>query len=297
MDHPPCQSRAVKVRRNTLFLLVQALRSSNLDIQGHRGARGLFPENTVIGFIEALRLGVHTIEMDLVVSQDLQVVVSHEAWMNPLICSGPGGFPVEAGSGEKYNLFKMPYSAIRQFDCGSRGNPEFPQQARLWAYKPLLTEVIIGVDEFTTQHGMRKAHFNLEIKTEGEDGLFNPAPFDFVRLVDEVIKTHRLQKRVSIQSFDLRILQEMKKLDKDLMMGLLIETPGELKSHLEALGFLPDVYSPEFNLVTPALVEKVQGLDMRLIPWTVNHADDMRRLIAYGVDGIITDYPDVALHL
>src|SRR5688500_14114641 len=98
-----------------------------IHVQGHRGARGLHPENTLQGFVEAVKLGVDTLEMDVVISADKQCVVSHEAWMNEDFCTLPNGAPVEKGAAKNYNLYRMTYADIKKFDCGKR-NAEFPGQ-------------------------------------------------------------------------------------------------------------------------------------------------------------------------
>ena len=117
-----------------------------LDIQGHRGARGLMPENTVPSFIHALTLGVTTLELDVVVSRDSQVVVSHEPFLSSTICLSPDGKAIPVEEEKRYNLYQMDYDDIRRADCGSKGNPRFPEQRKMAVAKPLLTEVIDSVE-------------------------------------------------------------------------------------------------------------------------------------------------------
>ena len=156
----------------------------NINIHGHRGARGLFPENTVAAFIEAVKMGVDTLELDVVISADNKVVVSHEPWMNELFCTKPDGTPVEKNAGQKYNLHKMTYAEIKSFDCGKRTNPGFPQQKAIPSYKPLLREVIEEVETFTKENKLPPVKYNIEIKSEQkDDGIFNPLPEIFVNLV------------------------------------------------------------------------------------------------------------------
>jgi glycerophosphoryl diester phosphodiesterase len=266
--------------------------ANQINIQGHRGARGLYPENTVRGFIEAVKLGVHSLELDIVISADHQVVVSHEAWMNEDICSLPDGSPVKYGTGQNFNLFKMNYSEIKKFDCGKRGNPYFPLQKALPAYKPLLDEVITTVENFTKANNLLSVTYNIELKTEPEDGLFNPPPEVFVEIVYEVIRNHLTHSRIQISSFDVRLLKEMKKKDPAIKMRLLVENRDGLEFNLQSLGFVPEIYSPEFVLVDQNLVNEVHHRGMQLVTWTVNENYDMSMLLSMGVDGIITDYPD-----
>jgi len=264
-----------------------------IDIQGHRGARGLFPENTITSFIEAIKLGVDTLEMDVVISKDLQVVVSHEAWMNDMFCTRPDGKEVEANSKEKYNLYKMTYAEIAKYDCGIRGNKEFPLQKKLAEHKPLLSEVIRKVEAFTHENKLYSIKYNIEIKSEeGEDNLFNPEPKTFVELVYNEIEKHEIIDRTNLQSFDVGILQEIKKKDVTIQMALLVENEDGLEVNLKRLGFIPNTYSPDFYLVNDALVKQVHERNMKLTSWTVNEITDIKKIIALGVDGIISDYPD-----
>src|ERR1035437_841267 len=175
-----------------------------VDIQGHRGARGYYPENTITAFIEAVKLGVNTLELDVVISKDLQVVVSHEAWMNAIFCTRPDGIEVEKNSKEKYNLYRMPFSEIAKYDCGKRGNAEFPLQEAVPEHKPLLTEVVTKVDAYTKANKLPQVKYTIEIKTEeGEkDGVFNPNPKTFVSLVYNEIKKQNCIAYATLQSFD-----------------------------------------------------------------------------------------------
>ncbi|MHB8260860.1 MAG: glycerophosphodiester phosphodiesterase family protein [Bacteroidia bacterium] len=264
-----------------------------MDIQGHRGARGLFPENTITSFIEAVNLGVDTLEMDVVVSKDNQVVVSHEAWMNEDFCTNLDGTAVEPNSRDKYNLYNMTYAEIAMFDCGKRGNKAFPLQKKLSERKPLLAEVITKVEAYTKENKLPSVKYNIEIKSEeGMTHIFNPNPRTFVELVVKEIEKHNILERTNLQSFDVRILQEIKRKDSTIPMALLVENNDGLEVNLKRLGFIPNTYSPDFNLVDDALVKNVHKYKMKLIVWTVNEITDIKRMLSLGVDGIISDYPD-----
>jgi glycerophosphoryl diester phosphodiesterase len=263
-------------------------------IHGHRGFRGLYPENTVTAFIEAAKLGVDALEMDVVISKDGEVVVSHEAWMNHLFCTRPDGVPVE-NDPAKYNLYRMAYAEIRPYDCGKRSHPDFPLQKKLTEHKPLLREVIAEVGRFVKEHQRPPMKYNIEIKTEAPDGIFNPPPAQFVKLVYDVIQKAGVVQQVHMQSFDVRVLQEIKRENFHCTVGLLVETNEDLETHLDRLGFLPHMFSPEYNLLSGEVIAHVQELGMLCIPWTVNDMNDMQILTLMGVDGLITDYPDRAL--
>jgi len=266
----------------------------NFDWQGHRGARGLAPENSVAAFLKALEYPeVTTLELDVAVSADSQVVVSHEPWMSETICSHPDGRAVEETEAKTLNLHRMRYDEIQGFDCGQRGHVRFPEQQKQAAEKPLLSEVISAVDAYCKQHRRPLPHFNIEIKSKPEwDGIYTPVPDVFARLVLAEIDAAGIRERTCIQSFDKRAVQAVQRLAPKITLALLIEDAGGVEAQLEALGFTPNVYSPYYQLVTAHLVESVHKAGMRIIPWTVNETETMKSLIALGVDGIITDYPD-----
>lgn len=270
----------------------------HIQIHGHRGARGLFPENTITAFIEAVKLGVRTLEMDVVISKDLKVVVSHEEWMNEVFCLQPNGNDIEINSKQKYNLYQMPYAEIALYDCGSKANPEFPNQKNNPEHKPLLSEVINAVETYTKNNHLPGVIYNIEIKSElAGDTIFHPTPSAFVKLVLNELDFHLINNRYILQSFDVRILQEIKKLRSDITIGLLIENKDSLQTNLDNLGFIPNMYNPEFPLVTVELIKELHHKNIQIIPWTVNEIADMKTLITMGVDGIITDYPNRAIEL
>lgn len=269
-----------------------------IDIQGHRGARGLYPENTVTAFIEAVKLGVTTIEMDVIVSKDSQLVVSHEAYMSEEICTKPNGELVEKDANEKYNLYKMNYAEIAQYDCGMRIHPRFLTQKKLPEHKPLLSEVIKKVEAYIKENKLSPVFYNIETKSDPkEDGVFNPDPKTFVRLLYAELKKYNLLDRTIIQSFDVRTLQELRKIDSKIKTSLLVENTYGMKINIKHLGFNPTIYSPDFQLINDTLIKELHQQNILLIPWTVNDTSDMKNLVKKGVDGIITDYPDRAINL
>ncbi|HKK79716.1 MAG TPA: glycerophosphodiester phosphodiesterase family protein, partial [Phaeodactylibacter sp.] len=182
---------------------MDASQAKPFDWQGHRGARGLLPENTVPAFLKALEYPqVKTLELDLAVSQDSQLVVSHEPWMSHHICSHPDGQPVTEAEEDELLIFQMPYDSVRQYDCGSRGNARFPQQQAQPAYKPLLREVVQEAEAFAKQQERALPRYNIEIKLEPDyDGVKAPAPQTFARLLLEEIKALDITERSTVQSF------------------------------------------------------------------------------------------------
>lgn len=266
----------------------------NFDWQGHRGARGLLPENSIPAFLKALEFPIKTLELDVVISRDSQVVVSHEPWMSASICSKSDGTPVSEEEEKESNIFQLKYAEIQQFDCGSRGNKRFPEQTPLRVSKPLLKEVVQQVEAYCLKQSRELPFYNIEIKSRPEwDGLFTPEPQAFARLVIEQIEESDIKSRICIQSFDVRALQEVRKIDSTIVLALLIENTKGLDNNLKELGFTPDIYSPYYQLVSGNLVKETRERGMLLIPWTVNEITTMQGLINLGVDGIITDYPNL----
>lgn len=264
------------------------------DWQGHRGARGLLPENSIPAFRKALEYSfVRTLELDVAVSADSQIVVSHEPWFNPAICRGPEGEVLTEAS--IINLHQLDYAEIKAYDCGSWGHERFPEQRAVAVYKPLLSEVIESADAFARELGRELPRYNIEIKSEpAYDGVFAPPPPEFVALVRAEIDRAGIGDRCTVQSFDTRIIRELHRQDPGLVIAYLDEHPGGLTQKLADLGFDPAIYSPYYPTLSANIVRECHERGMRVIPWTVNDTAAMRGMIELGVDGIITDYPDRA---
>lgn len=270
--------------------------TESIDIQGHRGARGLLPENTIPAFIRALELGVTTLEMDTVINAEGHVVVSHEPWMSALICSHPDGRPVQKQEERSLNIYRMDDSEMAGFDCGSRQHPDFPEQQTIAVPKPLLADLFSAVERFETSKTGAPVRFNIEIKSRPEwDEIYHPDVSRFALLLYQVVNQFGLVERTSIQSFDPRALEAVHQIDPDIETVWLISNRDGLTKNLARLSFSPTIYSPDYRLVDQALVDRLRALGIRLIPWTVNRPKDMMKLAGLGVEGLITDYPDVAI--
>lgn len=270
-----------------------------LDKQGHRGCRGLMPENTIPAMRKAIDLGVTTLEMDLNISGDKQVVVSHDPYFNENITTTPEGKYLTKAEAAKRLLYTMPYDSIKKYDVGLKPHPDFPKQQKLAAYKPLLAELIDDAEAYAKGKG-RTMLYNIEVKSKPEnDGKKHPPVEEFVDLAMAVIHAKGISSRTTLQSFDPRALQVMHRKYPGVVTSLLIENNDKrsLDEQLAQLGFIPNVYSPHYSLVTAALVEQCRQKKIRIIPWTVNTAEEMQRLTALKVDGIISDYPDLFLQL
>lgn len=268
------------------------------DLQGHRGARGLLPENTLPGFRKALELGVVTLEMDVVVSKDHHVVVSHDPWMSGTVCSLPTGAPVPIQNERDYRIYDMLYEEVRQFDCGRRRHPAFPRQQPQAAVKPLLRDVIQDAEGYADDLQRPKPFYNIETKSERAwEDTFHPEPERFTRLVFDVLAEQDVLGRSILQSFDGRTLQVGRTLSDRWRLSLLTTDGLDLGMHVDMLGFVPDIYSPDYHFVDAAIIDEAHDRGMTVLPWTVNTLEEMQHLKSLGVDGVITDYPDVGRSL
>lgn len=269
---------------------------STIDVQGHRGARGLYPENSLVGFIEAVKLGVHTLELDLCVTKDSVLVVSHEPFFSPEFCKDLKGARVAADS--MINLYQLTYEEVTKYDCGTLQHPRFPQQAKMLTYKPTLQMVLDSVEAYIIAQKLPPVRYNIELKTtRATDDVFHPAPAVFSDLVYRTISAANLWSRINIQSFDFRTLQYFHETYPSVELALLIENKLPWRTNVDSLGFVPSIYSCYYALLSQQNVEDMQNINMKVIPWTVNEPQDIKRLLDWNVDGIITDYPDRALQI
>jgi glycerophosphoryl diester phosphodiesterase len=285
----------------SLLLMASALEAQvtrSFDIQGHRGCRGLMPENSVPAFLKAIDLGVDTLELDVVVSKDLQLVVSHEAYFSADITLDPDGKPIPVDKQLQYNLFRMNYDEIKRYDVGSLGNRRFPEQQRIKTYKPLLSEVFKETVKHLKARQLSQVRYNIETKSSpAGDNTYHPPPAVFARLLYNEILKHKLQQYVMIQSFDVRTLQEFRKYPVKLPLVLLVENKDGIERNIERLGFQPEIYSPNFQLVDEQTVVYCRKKGIKIVPWTINEVSDMEAMKKFELDGIITDYPDRALKI
>ncbi|MEO9872555.1 glycerophosphodiester phosphodiesterase family protein [Ekhidna sp.] len=180
---------------------------------------------------------------------------------------------------------------------GSVRNPRFPEQRQISVYKPLLLDVIDSIESFIRENSLQPVNYNIELKTKAStDTLFHPVPAEFSELVYDLISEKQLWNRVTIQSFDFRTLQYFHAKHPEVKLALLIENELSWRSNIDSLGFIPDIYSSYYRLLSQKKVEEIQGSGMKVIPWTVNEISEINKVLAWEVDGIITDYPDRALN-
>jgi glycerophosphoryl diester phosphodiesterase len=281
---------------NTKQLQSLPLGAEGFDKEGHRGCRGLMPENTWPAMKKALDLGVTTLEMDVVFTKDKDAVLSHEPWFGNEITTKPDGSYIGDREERKLNIYWMTYEQVKTFDVGMKPHPRFPNQQKMKAVKPLLKEIIDSVKQYIAINKRPFPYFNIETKcTPMGDKVFHPEPAEFVELLMAVINEKGIEDHVIIQSFDFRSLQYLHEKYPAIKTSMLVEDYDKrgLDEQLKALGFIPTIYSPAFELVNDKLVKKCHEQKIKVIPWTVNEKKQIEDLKKIGVDGIISDYPDL----
>lgn len=270
------------------------------EVHGHRGCRGLLPENTLPAFLKALELGVDVLELDVVISADQQVVISHEPWLSAQLGCAPDGTLISPRQEQDYNLYQLPYATIRQCVVGEWAHPSFPTQQPHPTYRPLLREMLQATEAACLRLGRPPVGYSIELKsTPDGDGIFHPLPSRFVELVLVEVHAAAVQARTTLLSFDQRILQAVRRLAPAQALCLLSETPVLAAQLFHELGFTPEVFGPDFRLFSQASAQalSVAYPGLRLVPWTVNQPVDFQQVLRWGVAGITTDYPDQLLTL
>lgn len=280
----------------SLFLGVNysVMAQDKLDLQAHRGGRGLMPENTIPAMKNAIDFHVTTLEMDIAITKDNQPVLSHDPYMSPDFVTKPDGKPVMAAEAKNYKIYTLNYDEVRKFEVGTRYNSKFPRQQKMITYKPLLKDLIDSVEAYAKAKNRPAPFYNIETKTSPQgDGIYHPAPEEFMKVLMPVITGKGIENRVIIQSFDPRTLEIVHRDYPAIQTALLVENADGLQKNLARLTFLPTIYSPYYLLVKEDLVKECHQKGIRIIPWTVNSKSIIDTLIEQGVDGIITDYPDL----
>lgn len=272
------------------------LAAGSFDFEGHRGCRGLMPENTIPAYQHAIDLGVTTLEMDAVITKDKQVIMSHEPFFNHEITTKSDGSFVDEKEERSWNIYQMTYAETLQFDVGIKTHPRFPLQQKVAVHKPRLSDVIDSAEVYAAVKNKHLPFYNIETKsTAATDNIYHPAPAEFVELIMQVIKEKKIEDRTIIQSFDIRPLQYLHEHYPSIKTSYLFELPSDktFAERLKELGFLPTIYSPDEKLVSPLLVKQCRQLGIKLVPWTINDIKRMKELKQMGVDGLISDFPDL----
>ncbi len=246
-----------------------------IQVHGHRGARAARPENTIPAFEYAIAAGADVLELDMSVTRDNVIVISHDPVLHEPICTGPASQPV---------IRELTLAQVKQWDCGATRNPSFATQQTVPGTRmPTLDEVFALAP---------KGHFgfNIETKISVQHPERTPPPEEFVRMVLDAIRKHHLEARIILQSFDFRTLQAMKKLAPEIKLAALYSGPTRAFTDI-ARESGASIVSPTQALVTPEQVKAAHQAGLTVVPWTANKPEEWERLVNASVDGIITDDP------
>lgn len=257
-----------------------------IAVQGHRGARAIFPENTLPAFDYALFVGVDVLELDLQVTSDRILVVAHDSVLNADLCSTKEGGPIPQG----FIIHRHPYAQLQLYDCGAKPNPAFPQQTAV-ANTPIPTlEQVIELVKKSPLPSAQKVRLNLEAKSVPGLPKHSPPAEDLAKLIVESLRAHNMVHRCNVQSFDHRVLIAVKQLEPDIQTAAL--THKNLPDLVAvATAAKADIISPHHLWITKEGVKKLHQAGVRVVPWTVNSPLSWKRLLKLNVDGIITDDP------
>ncbi len=272
-------------------LSAQAVRT--IAVHGHRGSRGTAPENTIPGFKAALLAGADVLEMDLGVTKDNVIVISHEPYLVPERCLGPEGETLQ----KPVPIRSLTLAELKKYDCGSLADPKFPRQLPVPGERIPTLDEVFAIVKASGYPAAGKVEFNLETKIFPGEPELSPSPADFARLAAGVVTRNGMEKRTIVQSFDVRTLKEIKKIAPAIRTSQL--TGEELVDIVPALkSAKADIWSPDYKWMTPESIKEAHAAGIQVAPWTINTREEWDAAIAAGADAIITDYPgDLADYL
>lgn len=271
----------------TIVILNPMISQGKVEYFGHRGCRGILPENTIIGFNKALELGADGIEWDVIVNKDNELIISHEPYADAQYCLDPSGESFSKKKEKGFNFHKMTTEEIQAFDCGSNGNSKFPEQQKVQSIKPTVQEAFKKVN-------IKDKAILFEIKSEEKDyGTFQPLPKEYAKIIATEIENYAYKSNIIFMCFDANLLNELHKVLPDYRYVYLTYVPlKSIKSFLNDIDFVPYALGMYHVTITKKDVKKSNQAGVKVFAWTVNSEKHCEKLIRYGVEGIITDYPD-----
>lgn len=261
--------------------------AETVKIFGHRGCRGLYPENSLEAFDHAINLGVDGIEWDVVVSGNKELIISHEPYLDGAYCLGQNDNELSGSAGKKINFYQLDTREIQQFDCGSKFYAKFPEQKKIKTFKPTVKEAF-------NQLNLKNVTILFEIKSESADyNIYQPSPEEFAAIIKDEIKDFKYKENVIFMSFDPVLLEELHKTLPDHKYVYLTYKPfTSVNKFLKQLSFVPDALGMYHPTIKKKDVRLLHAKNISVYAWTVNKTSQSEKLVRYGVDGIITDYPD-----
>ena len=271
--------------------------SDYVDVQAHRGGAGLMPENTIEAMKHALDMGVNTLELDLQISADGQVVVSHDPYFHSRYAIRPDGTHVQKSEPKEY-IYTMPYDSVAKYDVGSRPSEVWPEKACIKTVKPLASDLIDFVENYTKEMGYSPVRYNIEIKSKDAKGEGQnwPTYDEFATECCKFLLSKHLDDRLVVQCFDVRTLNYVHEKYPELVLSYLVGADApDFETYMSKLHFTPQWLSPHHTIVDEQLVKKCREKGIKLVPWTVDKPEDIKRMIDLKVEAIISNYPDRVL--
>jgi glycerophosphoryl diester phosphodiesterase len=265
-----------------------------MDVQGHRGARGYLPENTLPAFAKGLEFGVDTLELDCGVTRDGVVVVHHDRRLNPDIARGPDGRWVEAPAP---TITSLTFDELQRYDVGrlrpgSEYAKRFPHQKPIDGTRiPRLANLFSLVKD----KGNSTVRFNIEPKSDLEAPQDTLPPEPFARALLAEIRKAGLEKRTTVQAFDWRSLKVVEREAPEMQTVYCTEGEGSDPARVHGAG--GKIWSPNFAELSERKLAEARRFKMKITVWTVNEPADIARMIDVGVDGMASDYPDRVIEM
>lgn len=263
--------------------------AQNTTIFAHRGFRSLNPENTIVAFKNALHY-TSTVEMDIMVSKNMDVVVTHDAVINSKLYTDKNGNALPENS--TFIIYNMNTKEIANFSLGLVPNVSFPQQNQSKEYIPTLDQVMQELTNYAKNKGLKRPHYFIETKiSEKTDDQYHPKPKEVVELLVKVLKNNIQPEEVIIQSFDPRTLSYIEKFYPEYRTCLLDKKKQPLSVYLAELDFKPDYFSPSFKQITPQTLEESKKYKIPLIGGNANSKSEVDQMQKWGIEYVISDYP------
>ena len=259
-----------------------------MQIYGHRGCRGLLPENTIVGFKKALNLGADGIEWDVVVNKEKKLIISHEPYIDTLYCQYNNGEKIKNQSPKDLNIYTMGCEEINEFDCGSIFQKDFPNQTLIKSTKPTVKDAFIAIEKYNPT-------ILFEIKSdESVYGLFQPHPKEYAQIIKSEVEKYQYLEQLIFMSFDHNIINELQKVMPNQRYVFLVHMPKlTLESYIAELNFMPYAIGMYYPLVNKNNINSFHEKGIKVFAWTVNNQKKGLQLEKINLDGLITDYPNL----
>lgn len=274
--------------------LAQNKKKGAVDIIANKGVRSVMPENTVEGMIKALELGVRTLKFEVVISADNQIVVSQEPYFSERISTHPENRTINLLNEKQFNIYRMSYDSLKNYDVGLRYNEDFPAQEKFRVSKPLLSTLIEKVEYFAKKRKIKNIKFIIEPKTiKNGEGIYHPQIPRFIDLVMKELETLGINQKTVLYSFDPQVLQYAKTKYPQTLLALAVDEKIIFEDNIKQLGFLPNYYSAYLPLVGKTLIDQCHANQIKILVWTINKTTAFEQVRNLGVDGILTDKPEL----